>query len=1069
MGCSSPQGHSVLTWLLDMGLLVSLVSLHSRLTCLYCLGRFLSKYACWFYVTLIFGSTLVSSRTSASTVLTSVRNSCQARPLFRVANRHAHAHQQCVVPPCWFRQNTFIPTPKFSDLPFHVASEKGHRPNHGSEQTPRSSKLANKPAYRNTHLTVLRVSPDPSRKRFPSSDKDPRRHPGYAFVVLVGRTFYGTSSGVSGSLISCFQLSRHINCGRILPRTFQETCSSRFFFVNGDRPNLSVASGFSLQGTKHRGNWRDGCFLVAPFLGLTRSFPERNRHASVPSAKGTFAPYSQKGAGNPVGKISHSAPRALHSERIARASCQLAATWRQKRQACISETPTLPGGDSRFQQVVCLGEFEATGKPRQEAIELRDGRPEGSHGSNSPVGHYACTPGATQRNNKNKNQEKSNASEPKGQSEKEQPTSGSYHEHVPVMVNEVLQYLITSKDGVYVDCTAGGGGHAEAIWRAVELEGGRLLAIDRDEEAVAATRNRMRQLQKVRVGCDLGDTRVDNGREAGVLKTVDTRTDTSSSSVTGKRLHSPLEAPFQQRKWNYFEWQQRNEMDPHGMSTFGKGTTAEQSSVIVLQSSFADLPRALRVAMNTWRPPGTGCEIPKAAICRRTTRGASHVFRVSTRTDKKEEEHRRPSMRQQGGLADRVGHGDNLGEQQYTEVDLLAAQDPLHCIHRGGLEVAALYDGLEGTVDGIFADLGVSTHQLTAAHRGFSHSIDGPLDMRFGRGTSSVSGAAAFATKDSPDTDPDQDCAPADDTALTGWSRQSPTIDGVAAANDASSHGLENAPSDIGESRGGNLDAAQVVNGLPQAALASIFKTFGEERLGGSIASCIVRYREIHGLLKTTEELRQIIEGCCRYRNPQFVIKTCSRVFQALRMYVNQELEALDSLLTHAERLLKPGGRLVILSYHSLEDRLIKQRLKQNNKDSGWTTANSRRQCFFSRQQLTRLDPRGEFGPLSSAACGTTEAQMHQQDPRVLEKLLSDAGFGQEAAKYGNCFDAEDVQRQLFGVGVTRNERENKLWHVVLKKPLKPKEEEVLRNRRARTAKMRVAAKLPDTQAMPRH
>ncbi|WP_348240812.1 16S rRNA (cytosine(1402)-N(4))-methyltransferase, partial [Salmonella enterica] len=69
------------------------------------------------------------------------------------------------------------------------------------------------------------------------------------------------------------------------------------------------------------------------------------------------------------------------------------------------------------------------------------------------------------------------------------------------MVNEVLQYLITYKYGVDIDCTAGGGGHAEAIWSDVEFEGGSLLAIDRDVEAVAATRNRMRQLRRIRVGC----------------------------------------------------------------------------------------------------------------------------------------------------------------------------------------------------------------------------------------------------------------------------------------------------------------------------------------------------------------------------------------------------------------------------------------------------------------------------------------------------------------------------------------------------------------------------------------
>src|SRR6201994_4370683 len=157
------------------------------------------------------------------------------------------------------------------------------------------------------------------------------------------------------------------------------------------------------------------------------------------------------------------------------------------------------------------------------------------------------------------------------------------------------------------------------------------------------------------------------------------------------------------------------------------------------------------------------------------------------------------------------------------------------------------------SLDGLLADVGVSSLQLDEAHRGFSFQADGPLDMR-------------------------------QDTR-----------------------------------RG--ITAEQVVNQAGEKELADLIYEFGEERRSRRIARAIVRARPI----TTTGQLARIVSAVAptmkseRGRHP---IHPATRVFQALQIYVNAELEEIQALLRIAPGLLKPGERLVVISFHSLEDRL---------------------------------------------------------------------------------------------------------------------------------------------------
>jgi 16S rRNA (cytosine1402-N4)-methyltransferase len=120
------------------------------------------------------------------------------------------------------------------------------------------------------------------------------------------------------------------------------------------------------------------------------------------------------------------------------------------------------------------------------------------------------------------------------------------------------------------------------------------------------------------------------------------------------------------------------------------------------------------------------------------------------------------------------------------------------------------------------------------------------------------------------------------------------------------------------------LTARQVVNEYPVEALADAFRTYGEERRAGRIARQIARDRAKRSI-ETTQELRQSILRSGAAPRGRWRIDPAPRVFQALRIVVNNELASLEQFLRQVVEYLAPGGRLVVISFHSLEDRVVKR------------------------------------------------------------------------------------------------------------------------------------------------
>ena len=162
-------------------------------------------------------------------------------------------------------------------------------------------------------------------------------------------------------------------------------------------------------------------------------------------------------------------------------------------------------------------------------------------------------------------------------------------------------------------------------------------------------------------------------------------------------------------------------------------------------------------------------------------------------------------------------------------------------------------------VDGILADLGVSSHHFDAVERGFSFRGDAPLDMRM--------------------------------------------------------------------NRRGVRTAADVVNGASAEELTRILRDWGELDTSWKVANCLVRARE-KSPIRTTAELVDAVRPCTPKKDES---KFLTKLFQALRIEVNGELEALTMALEQSLKVLRPGGRLVVISYHSLEDRLVKNFLRSGN------------------------------------------------------------------------------------------------------------------------------------------
>ncbi|QKG79213.1 16S rRNA (cytosine(1402)-N(4))-methyltransferase RsmH [Tenuifilum thalassicum] len=168
------------------------------------------------------------------------------------------------------------------------------------------------------------------------------------------------------------------------------------------------------------------------------------------------------------------------------------------------------------------------------------------------------------------------------------------------------------------------------------------------------------------------------------------------------------------------------------------------------------------------------------------------------------------------------------------------------------------YHGVE-QLNGILADLGVSSHHLDTAERGFSFRFEGPLDMRMNR-----------------------------NAKLTGQ---------------------------------------KVINEYSEERLANILKLYGEVKGAGRVASVIVRERS-KGSIDNADQLLEILKPLIPFKIQN---KVLAQIFQAIRIEVNQEMESLKEMLESSVKSLLPGGRLVIISYHSLEDRMVKNFFRYGN------------------------------------------------------------------------------------------------------------------------------------------
>jgi 16S rRNA (cytosine1402-N4)-methyltransferase len=208
-------------------------------------------------------------------------------------------------------------------------------------------------------------------------------------------------------------------------------------------------------------------------------------------------------------------------------------------------------------------------------------------------------------------------------------------------------------------------------------------------------------------------------------------------------------------------------------------------------------------------------------------------------------------------------------------------------LHRSFAEIAS--GQRPATIDGILADIGMSSLQLNDAARGFSFQADGPLDMRM---------------------DPRSE-----------------------------------------------RTAEQVVNHLDERELADVIYEFGEERRSRRIARAICRSRPI----RSTAHLADVISAAARPMNSEpRRIHPATRTFQALRIFVNRELDDLRALVNAAPRILKPEGRVVVISFHSLEDRIVKDAFRESVKQGYFS--------LLTKKPLTATEEESDRNPRARSA-----------------------------------------------------------------------------------------------------
>ncbi len=199
---------------------------------------------------------------------------------------------------------------------------------------------------------------------------------------------------------------------------------------------------------------------------------------------------------------------------------------------------------------------------------------------------------------------------------------------------------------------------------------------------------------------------------------------------------------------------------------------------------------------------------------------------------------------------------------------------------------------------------------------------------------------------------------------------QPASVDGLLADFGVSSLQLDEAERGFSFMADGPLDmrmdtrqgptAAQVVNEAKENELADLIYEYGEERRSRRIARAIVRGRQI----TTTAQLARIVASAAPAMK-QDRIHPATRTFQALRIYVNRELDEIRALLEAAPKLLKPSGRLAVISFHSLEDRIVKDSLRQGAQQGIWTIL-TKKPAVAGEEEIER-NPRSRSAKLRAA------------------------------------------------------------------------------------------------------
>ena len=173
-------------------------------------------------------------------------------------------------------------------------------------------------------------------------------------------------------------------------------------------------------------------------------------------------------------------------------------------------------------------------------------------------------------------------------------------------------------------------------------------------------------------------------------------------------------------------------------------------------------------------------------------------------------------------------------------------------------------------------------------------------------------------------------------------------------------------PLDMRMDQSSGATAAELVNTMPEAELADLIYQYGEERFSRRISRAIVRIRADHPF-RTTQELVAAIKGAVpsAYRHGR--IHCATRTFQALRIAVNREIETLEPALRAAADVLAPGGRLAVISFHSLEDRIVKHTLRSLAQESDNRLAVLTKKPLTPSEEECRMNPRARSAKLRVA------------------------------------------------------------------------------------------------------